>query len=354
MQTGSTISLPPTADITGCLLGAAVGDSIGLPYEGLSTLRAHKMARFPLEQGFVLGQGMVSDDTDHAIFVLQSIIVSDGNPMQFRQALAWRLRWWLITMPAGVGFATFRSIVKMWLGFRASGVLSAGNGPSMRSAIIGTVFCNAPDLRQQYVEQSTALTHTDQRALAGARAVAEVAAHIASGEWKTRPRLAEFVAVLKGVSPIQEWQDAVAGIARACRSHRPMQIAQIRFGNRFGISGYSLHSVPFALIAWYAYHRNFRATIETAVMAGGNVDTVGAIAGALAGLTQGEEGIPSSWRKRLRDWPHSRSYMRRLAARARDPGSAVMVSFSPFLWVRSLVFVPLVLCHGLRRLFPPY
>lgn len=44
--------------------------------------------------------------------------------------------------PPGVGFATLRAILKLWLIFSPenSGVFSAGNGPAMRSAIIGVCF----------------------------------------------------------------------------------------------------------------------------------------------------------------------------------------------------------------------
>jgi len=50
--------------ITGCLLGTAVGDALGLPMEGLSKRRQLKMC--PEIKGFHLlfGKGMISDDTD--------------------------------------------------------------------------------------------------------------------------------------------------------------------------------------------------------------------------------------------------------------------------------------------------
>jgi hypothetical protein len=53
-----------------------------------------------------------------------------------------RLRGWLLSLPAGIGFATLRAILKLWLGFplNRSGVYSAGNGPAMRVAVIGAFF----------------------------------------------------------------------------------------------------------------------------------------------------------------------------------------------------------------------
>ena len=41
-------------------------------------------------------------------------------------------------LPAGVGLATARACLKLWLGFspERSGIYSAGNGPAMRSAVL--------------------------------------------------------------------------------------------------------------------------------------------------------------------------------------------------------------------------
>ena len=181
-----------TETLTGCLWGCAVGDAIGLPYEGLPPRRARRFACLPLQHRFVGRRGMVSDDTDHTVFVAQSLLRAAGDPGRFRAALAWRLRLWLLCLPAGIGFATLKSILRLWLGLRPSGVFSAGNGPAMRSAIIGAFFAADAAARRAHVEASTLLTHTDPLALSGALAVAEIAARLASGEWSVRPSPAGF------------------------------------------------------------------------------------------------------------------------------------------------------------------
>ncbi len=85
---------------------------------------------------------MVSDDTDHTVFVAQSLLAHPDSPERFAGRLAWCLRLWLLTLPAGVGFATLRSILRLWIGMSPSrsGVYSAGNGPAMRAAPIGAFF----------------------------------------------------------------------------------------------------------------------------------------------------------------------------------------------------------------------
>jgi ADP-ribosylglycohydrolase len=335
-------------------MGCAIGDSIGLPYEGLSTRRARRFARLPLRHRFVLGHGMVSDDTDHTIFVAQALVRGKGDVAVFRKVLAWRLRLWLLCLPAGIGWATLKGVIRLWLGFSRSGVFSAGNGPAMRSAIIGAAFATDTAGRRAHVDASTLLTHTDPKALAGALAVAEVAARIAAGTWTQKPAVDDFIAMLAGLSPEPGWLAAVNEIREACKLQDPVAAAQERFGSKQGVSGYVLHSVPFALVAWYHHFGNYRATIEAITQAGGDVDTVAAIAGALAGAAVGPQGIPSDWVNNVADWPHGTAYIRALATGLTSPGSPVRTHFSPWLFPRGILFTLLVLLHGFRRLLPPY
>ncbi len=104
--------------IIGCLLGTAVGDALGLPYEGLSPSRAHKLLGSPNRYRFLLRRGMISDDTEHTCMVAQSLIESGSDVKAFTQRCACKLRWWMLALPAGVGKATARSCIKLWLGFR--------------------------------------------------------------------------------------------------------------------------------------------------------------------------------------------------------------------------------------------
>lgn len=343
-----------TQAIEGCLLGCAVGDSIGLPYEGMSPRRARRFAQLPLRHRFALGRGMVSDDTDHSVFVTQALIHSGAEVEAFRRALAWRLRLWLLCLPAGIGWATLRGILRMWLGMRESGVCSAGNGPAMRSGVIGAAIHSDPERRHALVETSTRLTHTDPKALAGALAVAEVTARIASGAWTERPPTAELAILLNGISPDPGWRRCVDEIAMACDAPDPIDAAQRAFAGLAGVSGYVLHSVPFALVAWHHHYGDFRATIESVVQAGGDVDTVAAIAGAMAGTVGGPPGIPSDWIDGIMDYPHGADYVRKLARRIVDDSESVAIHFSPLLFPRGMVFTALVMAHGLRRLAPPY
>ena len=340
--------------VRACLLGAAVGDSIGLPYEGLSSRRVRRRLRKPLRQSLVGSRGMVSDDTDHSIFVAQAILRSNGDVEKFRSCLAWRLRLWLLCLPAGIGWATLRGIVRLWLGLRRSGVRSAGNGPSMRSAVIGCCFADDVRLRQQYVLASATLTHSDGRAIAGALAVAEVAALLRCGDWQQRPAPAEFARVVATLGDDARWHALQPLLQQACESADPTAHWRQHQGIDRGVGGFVMHSVPFALLAWYQGQGDYARTVALCVEAGGDVDTNAAIAGALAAMSGGVQGIPSAWLQGLVDWPHGRPALERLAAALADPSQRAATHFSPALFPRGLVFTAVILLHALRRLLPPY
>jgi ADP-ribosyl-[dinitrogen reductase] hydrolase len=176
-----TSPLPSRRDaIVGSLLGMAVGDALGLAYEGLSARRAHRILGEPDRYRLLPNRGLISDDTEHACMVSQALIVAGGDVVCFRQDLARRLRWWLVRVPAGIGLATLRSILRLWVGYspQRSGVFSAGNGPCMRSPLLGAAIDDLTQLRS-FVSTVTRLTHSDPKAESGAEAVA-LASHLAS------------------------------------------------------------------------------------------------------------------------------------------------------------------------------
>ncbi len=337
-----------------CLIGAAVGDALGLPYEGLSARRAQRWLRGPLRHRLLPGRGMVSDDTDHHVFVAQSLLAARGNVDAFRRELVRRLRLWLVCLPAGIGGATLRGLLRAWLGLRRSGVRSAGNGPAMRSALLGCVFADDAHARRAHVVASVSITHLDPRASAGALAIAGIAAALARGAWPQRPSADELAALLRTVSDEASWQDCVARLHRCCCMAQPAQAWCAAPERQAGVGGYVLDSVPFAIAAWYQGYGDYAATLELCVRAGGDVDTNAAMAGALAALVVGVDGIPRDWREGLRDWPHGLPCLEALARDLSAPGAAAPAGFPPMLLARNLLFLGIVLAHGLRRLLPPY
>ncbi len=345
---------------TGCLLGTAVGDALGLPYEGLSPRRAAKLFPDTTRHHLVFGKGMVSDDTEHACFVAQALIRSRGNVMVFQRRLARSLRWWLLALPAGVGFATLRSILKLWIGFspQKSGVFSAGNGPAMRSPILGLAYGHDPEKLKQFVRASTGITHSDTKAYYAALAIA-LATHESAGE--ATPSAERFLQMLKDLLPqenAQELHELLQRAADSAANNETVSDFAENIGSKKGISGYSYHTVPCVLQVWFGNADDFAKGLQDIIKAGGDTDTTGAIYGGIVGARAGKSGIPANWLGNIIEWPRTIGWIERLgsAVAASEQSQAVKCPryFVPGILLRNLVFLIIVLAHGFRRLAPPY
>jgi ADP-ribosylglycohydrolase len=347
--------------IIGCLLGTAVGDALGLPYEGMSGQRGGRM--FPDRNcfHFLPGFAMVSDDTEHACFTAQAIIGAKGDPVRFEKQLAWSLRWWLLGLPAGVGFATLRAVTRLWLGIPSdrSGVFSAGNGPAMRSPVLGIVYGDTPDKLGEFVLRSTRLTHTDPKAFHGALAVA-AAAHMSSDGITIA--FQDYLRVLNGYLDVDSAREFLGLIERARRSadkNEPVSAFAASIGSRNGISGYMYHTVPCVIQVWLRHQRDFRGGVKEIISAGGDTDTTAAILGGIIGAGVRKAGIPEPWLSRIIEWPRSAVWMERLAGECGkildgDLSAKAPRYLIPGIVPRNLLFLLIVLAHGVRRMFPPY
>ena len=344
--------------IVGSILGTAMGDAIGLPYEGLSPRRASRLLGPPHRHRLLFGRGMVSDDTEHTCMVAQSIIASGSDVGAFQRQLSRRLRIWLLGLPAGVGSATLRSILRLWIGFGAerSGVFSAGNGPAMRAPIIGAAIDDL-DLLRQLVRASTRITHTDPKAEYGALAVA-----LSSRMARQNETVAgsDFLDQLKA-SLNTDGDELVflVGDAVDVDSGQSTVAFADSIGLAKGVSGYVYHSVPVAIHAWLSNQRDFRTAVTQVVECGGDTDSTGAIVGGIVGASVGKDGIPSDWLDRLFEWSRTVEWMERLAEQMESVSQSdvpVRPIGLPVYGVlpRNLFFLAVVLYHGFRRLLPPY
>lgn len=352
----------------GCLLGTAVGDALGLPYEGLSPRRRARLFR-DIDKYHLLpfGRGMCSDDTEHTILVAQALIETAGiaktsrDVEAFRSKLACGMRLWLLGLPAGIGMATLKGILKLWLFLpqRWQGTFSAGNAPSMRSALIGVYWAEDPELLRAHVRAATRLTHSDPKAEYAALAVALAASMSA--------RSAGSIDALEYARQLRTFLGA-EGAELAALMDRVAQSVQAGestpafaqgMGLERGVSGYAFHTVPVALHAWLAHPGNYREAVLAAIECGGDTDTVAAITGAVAGAGTGPGGIPPDWLRALAEWPRTVPWMEQLAqslaaerSNYASPGPLPAAALK--LGARNLFFLAVVLLHGFRRMLPPY
>jgi ADP-ribosyl-[dinitrogen reductase] hydrolase len=345
--------------IIGCILGTAVGDALGLPYEGISPTRAHKLLGPPERYRFIFGRGMISDDTEHTCMVLQSLIESGDNVEAFTRRFASRLRWWILALPAGVGKATARSCIKLWLGISPSksGVYSAGNGPAMRAAIFGATIEDVPKL-VEYVRASSRSTHSDPKAEFGAVAVALAAREATQNEIVNAERWFDLVSQTLPSEASDLMELLRSTIAFVANKESTLAYARA-LGLDRGVSGYAYHTVPVAIHCWLSFPNEFRKAVTAAIECGGDADTTAAIVGGIIGARVGKEGIPADLIGGIREWPRSIQWMESLAvelskAWPNSPASRAPIANPMAVILRNLVFLLIVLCHGFRRLGPPY
>ena len=357
------MNAPRQQAITGCLLGTAVGDALGLACEGLSRRRQRKMLPQLLGYKFLFGKGMTSDDNEHTCMLAQALIRTagvqpDALEKAFAANLAWRLRFWLLGLPAGIGLATLRSILKLWMGFPAtrSGVFSAGNGPAMRVALIGVCYGDDSEKLRTLVRAATRVSHTDPKAEYGALAVT-LAAHFAARNADVKP--AEYLACMQQHIDDAEFIALVRNVTDSVTRGESAETFADSIGCSTGVSGYMYHTIPCVLHVWLTHQSDYRAAVTTMIRLGGDADTTATIIGGIVGARVGKAGIPQEWLRDLCEWPRTVAWMEalgeRLAACITTGADTRGLWVNPLkLLLRNIIFMIVVLLHGFRRMLPPY
>lgn len=321
--------------IEGCLLGTAVGDALGLPCEGLSrtvALRRFQPHRFAL----VGATGFVSDDTEQSALVAQALCLQNkGDDVvvaSFRRALLG----WFLRLPFGIGLATVRACLKILVGVKHSGVHSAGNGAAMRSMILGAVFCGVDDraARVRLTEAIARVTHTDERAVAAAVFVADVA----SGDIDAIARVTD--------KELRARLDKASDLADDVGDDNRVVDAAVA---ALGTSGFVLESVPFAWFCFLRFGPTWTAVVRC-IGGGGDADTNGAIVGGWVGAWDPSQ-VPTNLVDRLAGGPFGPAHLRSLARALDEGGAAPRYSVVGAL-LRNLALYPVILAHGFRRLLP--
>lgn len=342
---------PPKDSLAGALLGTALGDAIGLVAEGMKPGKIAK--RFGRLDDFRLlpGVGVVSDDTEQSALVAQALAREPVDAARCARAFRRSLAGWFLRLPWGLGLATLRSCCRILLGFERSGVMSAGNGSTMRAPIVGVFFAGDAARRREFGEAIARVTHLDPRAVEGASFASELAAACAlAGPTDGRGALARGAL---GVVEAADLRGAIEqGIALGERGVTP--------GEAAGALGNTGFVVPTLGVAAYAFVRSGHDPVEaivTAVAAGGDADTIAAIVGAWVGALHGEAALPRALVGRLAPGPFGERHLRALALdlrrRQRGDQGPPQARYSPLLaMARNLALFPVALVQGVRAILP--
>lgn len=330
--------------ITGALLGVALGDALGLPFEGLSARRVRR--RVPTTDRFrLVGRtGYVSDDTEQTALLAEALAAGgdrDAVLGRFRSSMVG----WFARLPFGIGGATLRACTRMALGCASPGVRSAGNGAMMRAGIVGAYLASDPQRRRELGRAIATLTHTDPRGVEAALYVAELSALDASSPSSIDPRALVLSARSELADPsIADAVDRALALAQEF-------IEVERAADALGNTGFAVHSAGLATYCFLRHGATPMRAIEAAIRAGGDTDTHAAIVGGWVGALHGASALPRPLLDAIHDGPFGPAHLASLAtALARG---APVPRWSPLAALaRNLALYPVVLAHGFARLWP--
>jgi ADP-ribosylglycohydrolase len=336
--------------MAGTLLGTALGDALGLPTEGMSARSiARRFGR--IDRFRLLGKtGFVSDDTEQAGLVAQSLARYPTDRERCVEASRRSLLGWFCRLPWGVGLATVKASVKIGLGIRPSGVMSAGNGSSMRAAIVGAFFANRPGDREAFGRGLAEVTHRDRRAIEGALYVAELASVcVQSPSDADRFDLQRQARAVVIDDQLGQAIDQGSSLARTSATASDASTV-------CGTSGFVVTTLAFATFLFLKHGDDPLHALSEGIASGGDTDSIGAIVGGWLGALHGESGLPGDLIARIHDGPFGPSHLRKLAETLTlisEGKSATVPAYScSAALARNLALYPVILGHGFRWLLP--
>lgn len=300
----------------GALAGMAIGDALGMPSQTLP--RSEIAQRYGEITGYVtpypdhpvshgLQAAQVTDDTEQA-FLLAHRLIADGeylNETLWAQDL---LQWERDVHARGLrdllGPSSKAALAAILAGEPAheTGRNGTTNGAAMRIAPVGIATCYDPSSAfLDRVELACRMTHNTGEAIAAAAAVAAVVSRGVGGQNFEAALDAAFDAAEQGQKrgySVGE-ADIKSRIANAL-SLADQGLSEAEFAALVGTSVASYESVPAAFgVVRMAKGDVWKATLIAANI-GDDTDTIGAIAGAMAGSCSGLKSIDSTALKPVR------------------------------------------------------
>lgn len=270
----------------GCLLGLATGDAMGAPYEGGWFERLIWRLMGKTSDGCLRW----TDDTQMALDLAESVL---ANGALYQDELASRFaesyRW---SRGYGPGAARILAQIRKGLNWREAARKiykdgSYGNGAAMRSPVIALFFPGRLDQLVVNASAAAEITHAHPIGIDGAVLVA-----VATSQLLARRSIKEVL-------------DTIAAKIATAEMRAPFQVAcdwlendtrpeVSTVVNRLGNSIVAHKSCVTALyIALRFLHADFSEMMQFIISCGGDVDTLGSMAGGLWGVYNGCEHLPT-------------------------------------------------------------
>lgn len=270
---------------TGMIVGAAVADALGAPFE-FEAAGTYRM-RFPEPivggTGEMVGGGAFhwepgefTDDTQMAIALAEAYL-SAGR---YDPDVVWRwFRAWASTAK-DIGTTTRRSLAQRdWRNVPRDGIRGAGNGALMRAFVLAAALLREDEaVVREVVLSQAALTHGDPAAGWGAFVAVEMCR-----------------TAIRGGDPFAAIDTLVVSMPDDVRTGFEPMLAADWTPNQPHPSNGSVWGC-LAEAVWAVRHTGtFEEAVIAAIDLGGDADTVGCVTGALAGALYGVQRIPSRW-----------------------------------------------------------
>ncbi|MGB0371984.1 MAG: ADP-ribosylglycohydrolase family protein [Opitutales bacterium] len=278
----------------GSILGLAVGDCLGMPWEFQSRGSFPQVTSFAKGGAHNAQWGEWSDDTSMAMCLAETLIRHQGwnaadAADRFRQW--YRAGYWSAREACfDIGNATRQAIEQFEKSHdpfsSCSDEASSGNGSIMRLAPIAMTFYKSARLFE-IVAESSRLTHGSRTCLDACHLMASVFRGILQGRMKSEILSVSF---LQKNGPELGYCEAIAPIVQ-CDFRRKAE-------SDIQTTGYVAHTLEAALYCW-AHTNTYRDAVLMAVNLGDDTDTTAAVTGQIVGAFTGLSGIPSNWHKEI-------------------------------------------------------
>ncbi len=300
---------PSRSTIVGTLVGGAVGDAMGAPFEGLWSddipLAESLASSFHEYHGYPSGQ--YTDDTQLTIATIKSI-VQQGDIVVADVARSISELWRHHSVIGPGGACTQAAERYLATGDHhdmGAPVGQAGNGTAMRTAAVGLWFGDDRQALIATVADISRLTHQDPRSIAGGVAVALAANILAADHAIDAAELCNALA--DATTTINtELSDLIRALPKEMHSTDCIQFiasagqTSAEFATPI-ISPFVIPTVLASIFCIIQHRSSWVDAVTSAVQFGGDVDTLGAIVGALAGAIHGVAGIPPNLLDDLQD-----------------------------------------------------
>jgi len=276
--TGVHIHLDDVRDrARAAFVGLAVGDALGSTVEFMTA--GEIAAQYGVHREVVGGgwlhlkPGRVTDDTEMSLCIARAL---DAQGAWSLRAIADRFAAWMRSSPIDVGSTCRKGIRRYLLEGTLQGPPNdgdAGNGAAMRMVPVALASLGDPPLLEKRALEQARLTHHHPLSDAASVLVG---------------RLVQLGCLGLSLRRLRQAADEAA--AREPKfSFEPY---------RGQASGYVVDTLQTVLHAFFAT-RGFEECLVAVVNRGGDADTTGAIAGAIAGAYYGPGEIPRRWLKKL-------------------------------------------------------